>query len=57
MGHPRRARAPCNRGLTSLHPDCNHLDELAQHLGRLGAGDPMLKPVYRHRVVAAAGVR
>ncbi len=37
------------RGLTPLHPDCNHLDILRQHLEHLRAGEPVLKPVYRHR--------
>jgi phosphoribulokinase len=36
------------RGLTPLHPDCNYLDVLAQHLAHLRAGEPILKPVYRH---------
>ena len=43
----RRQRA--QRGLTPLHPDCNHLDILDQHLEHLRAGEPVLKPVYRHR--------
>lgn len=36
------------RGITPLHPDCNHLDILDQHLRHLRAGEPILKPVYRH---------
>ncbi|HVW45762.1 MAG TPA: phosphoribulokinase [Solirubrobacterales bacterium] len=36
-------------GITPLHPDGNHLDVLAQHLVHLRAGEPILKPVYRHR--------
>ncbi|MGH2869281.1 MAG: phosphoribulokinase [Solirubrobacteraceae bacterium] len=35
-------------GITPLHPDCNHLDILAQHLAHLRRGEPVLKPVYRH---------
>ncbi|MDQ6731206.1 MAG: phosphoribulokinase [Actinomycetota bacterium] len=35
-------------GITPLHPDCNHLDILAQHLAHLRRGDAVLKPVYRH---------
>ncbi len=35
-------------GITPLHPDCNHLDILAQHLAHLRRGQPVLKPVYRH---------
>jgi len=37
------------RGLTPLHPDCNYIDILAQHLDHLRAGEPILEPVYRHR--------
>jgi phosphoribulokinase len=37
------------RGITPLHPDCNHLDILSQHLRHLRAREPILKPVYRHR--------
>jgi phosphoribulokinase len=37
------------RGLTPLHPDCNHLDILEQHLWHLRAGESILKPVYRHQ--------
>ena len=36
------------RGITPLHPDCNHLDILEQHLERLHYGQPILKPVYDH---------
>jgi phosphoribulokinase len=35
--------------LTPLHPKCNHLDILEQHLHHLRAGEPILKPVYNHR--------
>ncbi len=42
----RVARA--ERDITPLHPDCNHLDILAQHLELLRAGEPILKPVYNH---------
>jgi phosphoribulokinase len=50
----RRQRA--EHGLSPLHPDCNYLDVLEQHLGHLRAGEPILKPVYRHQdgVFAAA---
>jgi phosphoribulokinase len=37
------------RGITPLHPDCNYLDILEQHLGHLRAGEAVLKPVYRHQ--------
>jgi phosphoribulokinase len=35
-------------GITPLHPDCNHIDIIAQHLVHLRRGEPILKPVYRH---------
>jgi phosphoribulokinase len=35
--------------ITPLAPDANHLDILEQHLVHLRAGEPILKPVYRHR--------
>src|SRR6185437_14214166 len=35
-------------------PDANHLDILEQHLVHLRAGEPILKPVYRHRDGALA---
>ena len=37
-----------NRQLTALHPTCNHLDLMAQHLRLLRAGEPIFKPVYDH---------
>jgi phosphoribulokinase len=36
-------------GITPLHPDCNHVDIIAQHLAHLRRGEPILKPVYRHQ--------
>jgi phosphoribulokinase len=36
-------------GITPLHPDCNHMDIIAQHLAHLRAGEAILKPVYRHK--------
>jgi phosphoribulokinase len=36
-------------GITPLHPDCNYVDIMAQHLRLLAAGEPVLKPVYDHR--------
>jgi phosphoribulokinase len=44
--YDRRQRA--ERGITPLHPDCNYLDILEQHLAHLRAGEAILKPVYRH---------
>jgi phosphoribulokinase len=34
---------------TPLHPDCNHIDIMEQHLQLLATGQPILKPVYNHR--------
>ncbi len=36
------------RGITPLHPDCNYMDIIAQHLKHLRNGEPILKPVYQH---------
>lgn len=33
---------------TPLHPDCNYMDILDQHLQLLASGRPILKPVYNH---------
>jgi phosphoribulokinase len=44
--YDRKQRA--ERAITPLHPECNHLDILAQDLGHLRKGDAVLKPVYRH---------
>ena len=44
--YDRRQRA--ERSITPLHPECNYLDIMAQHIGHLRAGDPFLKPVYQH---------
>lgn len=44
--YDRRQRA--ERDLTPLHPDCNYLDILSQHLRHIRANEPVLKPVYRH---------
>ncbi len=35
-------------GITPLHPDCNHIDIMEQHLTLLRCGKPILKPVYSH---------
>lgn len=45
--YDRRQRAEL--GITPLHPDCNYVDIIAQHLARLRRGEPILKPVYRHQ--------
>ena len=44
--YDRKQRA--DRGITPLHPECNYLDLLAQHLEHLRNNEPVLKPVYRH---------
>jgi phosphoribulokinase len=44
--YDRRQRAEL--GITPLHPDCNHLDVMAQDLRHLRNGEAILKPVYRH---------
>lgn len=36
-------------GITALHPDCNHLDIMQQHLTLLRSGQPILKPNYSHK--------
>ncbi len=44
--YDRKQRA--ERGITPLHPDCNYVDILSQHLGLLRKGEPILKPLYQH---------
>ena len=34
---------------TPLHPDCNYIDIMEQHLQLLATGQPILKPVYDHK--------
>jgi phosphoribulokinase len=34
--------------ITPLDPDCNYIDIMAQHVGHLRNGEPILKPVYKH---------
>jgi phosphoribulokinase len=33
---------------TPLHPDCNYIEIMEQHLQLLSMGQPILKPVYNH---------
>ena len=33
---------------TALHPDCNYVDIMEQHLQLLALGHSVLKPVYNH---------
>lgn len=44
--YDRRQRA--ERAITPLHPDCNYVDIMSQHLRHLRRGEPILKPVYVH---------
>ncbi len=44
--YDRKERA--ERNITALHPDCNYIDIIAQHMSHLRDGDSILKPVYRH---------
>jgi len=37
-----------NIPFTVLHPDCNYIDVMEQHLQLLALGRPILKPVYDH---------
>ena len=37
-----------NVPFTVLHPDCNYIDVMEQHLQLLALGRPILKPVYDH---------
>jgi phosphoribulokinase len=45
--YDRKQRAEL--GITPLHPECNYVDIIAQHLAHLRRGEPILKPVYRHK--------
>ncbi|XGV96064.1 MAG: phosphoribulokinase [Leptolyngbya sp. BL-A-14] len=44
--YDRKQRAEL--GITALHPDCNYLDIMQQHLSQLRTGQPILKPIYNH---------
>ncbi len=44
--YDRKQRAEL--GITALHPDCNYLDIIQQHLTLLRTGQPILKPIYNH---------
>jgi len=44
--YDRKQRA--EMGISALHPDCNYLDIMEQHLSRLRSGQPILKPIYNH---------
>ncbi|UKL14117.1 phosphoribulokinase [Dissulfurimicrobium hydrothermale] len=36
------------KGISALHPECNYIDIMEQHLYCLRRGEPILKPVYNH---------
>ena len=36
------------RSISALHPDCNYLDIIQQHLSLLRTGQSILKPIYNH---------
>jgi phosphoribulokinase len=44
--YDRRQRA--DLGISALHPDCNYLDIIEQHLDLLRDGQAILKPIYNH---------
>ncbi|MBD1804263.1 phosphoribulokinase [Microcoleus sp. FACHB-SPT15] len=44
--YDRKQRA--EMGISALHPDCNYLDIIHQHLSLLRTGQPILKPIYNH---------
>ncbi|MEQ9369878.1 MAG: phosphoribulokinase [Coleofasciculus chthonoplastes F3-SA18-01] len=44
--YDRQQRA--QKAISALHPDCNHLDIMQQHLGLLRTGQSILKPIYNH---------
>lgn len=44
--YDRKQRA--EMGISALHPDCNYLDIIQQHLLLLRTGQPILKPIYNH---------
>ncbi len=44
--YDRKQRAEL--ALSALHPDCNYLDIMQQHLNLLRTGQAILKPIYNH---------
>jgi phosphoribulokinase len=44
--YDRKQRAEL--GITPLHPDCNYIDIMEQHLQHMRTGNAILKPVYLH---------
>jgi phosphoribulokinase len=45
--YDRKQRA--EMGISALHPDCNYLDIMEQHLSLFRQGQPILKPIYSHK--------
>lgn len=35
-------------GISALHPDCNYIDVMEQHIRLLRQNEPILKPIYNH---------
>lgn len=46
--HKYNRRQRKELGISALHPDCNYIDIIEQHLQLLRQGRPILKPVYNH---------
>jgi phosphoribulokinase len=46
--HSLDRKGRTERGITALHPQCNHLDLIGQHVRLLRAGETIFKPVYDH---------
>ncbi len=44
--YDRKQRA--EMGISALHPDCNYVDIIEQHLDLLRQGQAILKPIYNH---------
>lgn len=44
--YDRKQRAEL--GISALHPECNYLDIIQQHLSLLRTGQSILKPIYNH---------
>lgn len=46
--HKYNRKQRAEKNITALHPDCNYLDIIEQHLILLKSGQPILKPHYNH---------
>ncbi len=44
--YDRKQRAEL--GITALHPECNHIDVMVEHVHALRRGEPITKPIYEH---------